>query len=355
MKVSLMSKVRAAVADQLQVLHAIGAVLNRPIDTNALVDLGFTLDNETRKAVENIITGNTVRIRALRDMAKLAGKPPQEIDTKLLYVSLSDTVGYNPRQTPIDPRKVYILEMIRLWLMTFPEKNEENGYCLDLDALVKQKRFLFHVIDWCHLMADLGEENYIILDSEISVQTGQITVKRFLCPSEDVDYALAQYDQQNRIQFDDNKIFEEYFGRLYAEGFGEAPQDLDLASYKDAFDNAPVEKVQDNRRFIIHYGSKNNVGQYFREHYTMWAYEEKRTLLRIENPGTDYPQRENISPYAVIPWMVACMSLDLPEETNFLVQYDQEEKSVVIIPGDPYAEPDSLAEVLPGGGAEVPD
>ena len=49
------------------------------------------------------------------------------------------------------------------------------------------------------------------------------------------------------------------------------------------------------------------------------------------------------------------MSLDLPEETNFLVQYDHEEKSVVIIPGDPYAEPDSLAEVLPGGGAEVSD
>jgi hypothetical protein len=178
----------------------------------------------------------------------------------------------------------------------------------------------------------------------------------FVCASEEIDEAVDNVDHNLKVWFDTDKIFTEVFEDLY--NFWFCGSEIDLGSYHKDFMASDI--VQDNRALTIYTGIPGADGNYATEYYqfnrseTRDSEEGRNWLVQVEAPGA-FPLRRSVQEHEVIPYMVACLALSMPDEKDFLVQYDPEERSLVIIPGDPYVGTDTLAEVLPESGLGISD
>lgn len=337
------------VLEQMRNIGILNGVLSRKLDEEGLEILSTTIHDALRGDVLRVVKGDTDRIRTLRDVAKLIGKRHVEEDvakTQLHFCKvLTETSFPEPGERL---SRVWRLEFIRALMLSNPSAART---CDDFEQLRDDHNLLFHVYDFSHLMLQLDERQYVRLECSIRVRTGDMQIRRFICASEEIDEATDNIDPVVKVWFDTDKIFTEVFEDLY--NFWFCGSEIDLGSYHKDF--MASNEVQDSRTLTIYTGVPGEDGKYATEYFQFNRSEEGQNwLVQVEAPGA-FPLRRSVQEHEVIPYMVACLALSMPDEKDFLVQYDPEERSLVIIPGDPYVGTDTLAEVLPESGLGISD
>lgn len=349
MKRPVFKELLSMVLAQIKNIGMLNNVLSHRLDEEGLQTLANTIHSTMKGDLLRVVKGDTDRIRALRDVAKLLNKRYLLDDvakTQLNFCKeLSETSYPEPGERL---SRVWRLEFIRVLMLSSVSAART---CDNLEELRDDHNLLFHVHDFSKLMLQLDEKQYIRLDCSIRVRTGEMQVRRFICASEEIDEATDNVDHPAKVWFDTDMIFREVFEDLYNFWFGGS--EIDLGSYHKDF--MASSQVQDNRPLTIYTGVIGMDGKFATEYYQFNRSEEGHNwLVQVEAPGA-FPLRRSVQEHEVIPYMVACLALSMPDEKDFLVQYDPEERSLVIIPGDPYVGTDTLAEVLLEGGPGISD
>jgi hypothetical protein len=347
MKRSLLERLGEFTRSQLQNIGILNGVLNHKLDEKVLQDLSKTIQDSMRGDVLRVVKGDTDRIRALRDVALLMPQMQRYMNTTLCFSKVLTDTSYPDEGDRFS--RVWKMEFIRVWLLTV---RSERSVCTDFDLLASSNDLRFDLFDFSPLMLALDERQYITLQCEANIRTGAIAVNRFLCPSEEIDEPTQVRDREIGVWFDTDMIFAEVFEDTFQEHF--SSDDLDLGSYRTELLRDPF--VQSGRKFVIYIGTPDEHGVYAEEWYQFNQSEEGvNSIMQVEGPDKEFPLRRSVQHHEVIPYMVASLALRISDERNYLVQYDAEEKSIVITPGDPYVGTDTLAEVLPESGLGLSD
>ena len=345
MKRSLVERLGEFARSQLQNIGILNGVLNHKLDEKVLQDLSKTIHDSMKGDVLRVVKGDTDRIRTLRDVAQLIPKIQRDMNTKLNFCKVLTDTSYPDTGDRFS--RVWKMEFIRVWLLTV---RSPRSFCTDFDLLARYHGLKFDLFDFSPLMLALDERKYITLQCEANIRTGTIAVNRFVCPSEEIDEPTEVRDRSVGVWYDTDKIFDEVFEDTFTAWFNN--YDLDLGSYHAELLADPF--VQSGRQFVIYTGTPDEHGVYAEEWYQFNQSEEgTNSIMQVEGPDQEYPLRRSVQPHEVIPYMVACLALRIPDERKFLVQYDPEEKSIAIIPGDPYVGTDTLAEILPESGPGI--
>lgn len=347
MKRSLVERLGEFARSQLQNIGILNGVLNHKLDEKVLQDLSKSINDSMKGDVLRVVKGDTDRIRTLRDVAKLVNNITVDVSTALCFSKVLTETSY-PDEVPRFSR-VWKMEFIRVLLLT---QRPERSFCVNFDQLARNHVLQFKLFDFSRLMLALDEREYITLQCEANLRTGMIHVKRFQCPSEEIDEATEVCDTSAGVWYDTDKIFDEVFEDTFQRAFEN--YDLDLGSFRNQL--LASDEVESGRWFAIYTGTPDEHGVYAEEWYQFNQSEEGvNSLMQVEGPGKEFPLRRSVQLDEVIPYMVACLALRIPAERKFLVQYDPEEKSIAIIPGDPYVGTDTLAEVLLASGPRISD
>lgn len=349
MKRPLFKELGRMVLSQIRNIGILNGILSRSLDEDGLQVLSTTIHDALRGDVLRVVKGDTDRIRTLRDMSKLISKKAMigNVDrTQLNFCfPLTETSYPDPGERL---SRVWVLEFLRVLMLC---EAKAASVCKDIFTLSEEHGLLFTVRDTCMLMLQLDEKDYIRLECSIYVRSGEMRVRKFICSSEDIEEETENCDPRLKVWYDTDKIFTEVFTDLYNVWF--EGSELDLGSYHREYMNN--KEVQDNRLVTIYTGLPNESGKYATEYYQFNRSEEGQNwLVQVEAPQA-FPLRRSVQEHEVIPYMVACLALSMPDEKDFLVQYDPEERSLVIIPGDPYVGTDTLAEVLSARGLGISD
>lgn len=351
MKMAFLNRMLGAFQAQLQNLTAVSQILNRNMDIAEASAMIQTINVEVLDQVKRVIQGRTQRIRAIEDVAKCYNLPrPSRDEFTLQYCK----VGAGSDRASVMPSRSIKLELLRLAIMSngLHKDIESQLTCDNLKALVVNGIFNFHVVDFSKFSNRMGEKNYIDLYGQVSVKTGLMSIKRFVCESEDIDYQILDlYDKELTFNYDD--MFYDYFERAFNGAYPEC--DLDMVNLLWDYENFEPENLAmkehpwPSRLITVKYGVPDEAGLYPKtEKYLMEVYEKQWRLFRISD---HWPQRDFVGKHEFLPFMVARFAqVHAPEASDFIVQYDGEVSNVAIMTGEQNVESDPLAEVLPESG-----
>lgn len=368
MKLPIIKSIRNMLTEQLDNLMALGQALNRNLGYGSLVDLRNQLESEDAVAMFNVANGTTARQQTLQDVAKLM-KGMGDLPGHVLKYSQVVNKGTPSQVHSLHSNRIYQLELLRVLLMTDRGLNRE-GYVDDLNAVIHQQIMRFTIEDYSPMSVALGLRDYVTLRCYAVVRSGSIVVEQFVCPSESIDHEIKSHDPNNQVGYNTEAIFKDFFSDTFHQFYPEC--EFDIGSYRKRFMEATDIPV--SRTIHVYIGSKNEKGQFHETRYEMnrrmmydhvpnpepngWPEKIQIEVMKnwiIESTSSDYNSRRNVGEHELLPYMLAAMAMDMPEENKFLVQYDAEDKCIMIIPGDPYVEPDTVAEVLPESGPAVSD
>lgn len=296
-----------------------------------------------RNQLFRIVNGTNTRVQAVKDMHALY---PQlgELPACTFKYSLTRP----PKDALLDPARlsrVWKLDLLKVYCLTV---QEQQSLCHDLRELRLHNRFRVLVSDSTELMTKLGYFDYLRLHCLFSLTDGSADVNLAVCKEEDFAIRTLSADVDAGVYFDTDQIFLDKVAPAFYEHF--PMNDTDLGSYHREF-LLRGDEVKVPRVIQVTIGNEGVNGKPLVEEYTLYPDDPHvrllRTLHRQETSTSVFGRQVDVSEHAVVPWMVALLALQLPNEVNFLVKYDPEEKSIAIIPGDPHGGANTLAEVLP--------
>ncbi len=298
-----------------------------------------------RNQLFRIFSGTNTRVQALKDMHTLYPNLGKLAAHTFKYCFTEPV-----KDTPVDPERlsrVWKLDLLRVYFLT---QQSEQGMCLALRELRNHNRLRTLVYDSTDLMKRLGHPDYIRLHCLFNLTDGSADIDLAVCKEENFAIRTASSDVDAGVFFDTDKIFLDKIDPVFHENF--PMNDTDLGSYHREFMLRQAE-VKEPRTIRVTIGNPASNGKALVEEYTLYPDEPNvrllRKLRRPELTNAAFGGVVDVSDRVVVPWMVALLALQLPDEVNFLVKYDPEEKSIAIIPGDPHGGADTLAEILPQG------
>lgn len=326
MKVNLITKLISKLLNEASTLSALGSALNRNLNNASLADITNSLQKEINNNLVALVSGKTVRIQALRDMAKLEPDFRTPINAELKYCF---PLGVN--QPSYDEVRIVKLELLALAALT------DNTLPGDFRRAVSRGQYPFEAIDTCDLMQRLGEENYIRLECQANIATGGITVTHLHCPSEDMDVHLTAEHRAYDITFARAALFNDCLGPKFDQLYPDF--DLDLGDYYPLFAERmlQLDESMDGRIIDVFYGCQKNADVCVKRRYEMRMFytdgvANDPVLMEL---GSYVGENRIIAKSEVLPFMVAALAVTLPEENKFWIHYDPDEKAVCIQVGDP--------------------
>lgn len=334
MKVNFLSRFAEKIQAELKIILDLSSILNRNFDSGGIAMIGTVITGEINNQLVRLVTGNTDRIRAIRDVRRLEDKEDVtgEADLRLRYCSRRNLVDDKP-STPVEAQmahdinqsRVLTLEMLRLAALSGVDVGTESVH-----DLIVNYQFRFIVADNCKLISKLDDDDYIKLECVADVKTGRIDVINLSCPSEDIDLRLLQNERQWDIGFDYSAIFFDYFNEIMERVYPDS--DFDMSSYKQQYEKLYADTKMP--LITVHFGEERSVsGRYPTRQFHGGGGDDWVELCEV---FTGWPQLEKVNSLTTIPYMVAVFAHDFPEETDFRITYDTEYKRICLIPGDPY-------------------
>lgn len=294
----------------------------------------------TRNQLRSVVAGTNTRIQTLKDMHTLYPNLGQLAAHKFQYC-FTEPGKVNHITDTVRLSRVWKLDLLRVYFLTLQGDHAE---CLDLRELRNHNRLRTLVHDSTDLMKQLGHPDYMRLHVLFNLSDGAGDVQLAVCKEENIAFRTTAHDVDAGVFFDTDKIFLDKIDPVFHKNF--PMNDTDLGSYHREF-MLRQDEVKEPRTIQVTIGNPASNGHALVEQYTLYPDEPNvrllRKLRRPELTNAAVGGVIDVSDHVVVPWMVALLALQLPDEVNFLVKYDPEEKSIVIIPGESNVGDDTLA------------